>query len=109
MIQDAHEDFVDVVECLNAEECDFLIVGAHALAAHGAPRATGDLHILVRSTADNAARGFRAPIRFGAPLAAHGVTEKDFAAPGNVYQMVLPTRRIDTSDETGRVPSQQMG
>lgn len=46
----AHEDFVDLVACLNAEGCDFLVVGAHALAAHGSPRATGDLDVLVRAS-----------------------------------------------------------
>jgi len=42
-VADAPEDFVDIVACLNAENVDFVIVGAHALAVHGAPRATGDL------------------------------------------------------------------
>lgn len=32
---------------------------------------------------------------FGAPLAAHGIRVADFAAPGNVYQLGLPPRRID--------------
>jgi hypothetical protein len=34
----------------------FLIVGAHALAAHGRPRATGDLDVLVDPTPRNARR-----------------------------------------------------
>ncbi len=103
MIPNAHEDFVDVVECLGAEGCDFLIVGAHALAAHGAPRATGDLDVFVRATPENSARVFRALLRFGAPLAAHGVTIEDFAAPGTVYQMGLPPRRIDILTEISGV------
>ena len=97
------EDFVDVVACLRAEECDFLIVGAHALAAHGAPRATGDLNILIRPTAANAERVFRALVRFGAPVAAHGLTPADFAAPGTVYQMGLPPFRIDVLTEISGV------
>jgi hypothetical protein len=47
---------------------DFLIVGAHALAAHGVPRATGALDIWVRPTPDNAARTLKALAEFGAPL-----------------------------------------
>ena len=35
---------------------EFVIVGAHALAFHGAPRFTGDLDILVRPTAENGRR-----------------------------------------------------
>ena len=36
-------DFKDMLSCLKDENVDFLIVGAYALAAHGFPRATGDL------------------------------------------------------------------
>jgi len=91
----AHEDFVDVVACLNAEGCAYVIVGAHALAAHGSPRATGDLDVFVRPDADNAERVFRALTRFGAPLGAHGISSEDFRTEGTVYQMGLPPRRID--------------
>lgn len=45
MKPEVHDDFVDAVQCLTDESCDFVIVGAHALAVHGAPRATGDLDI----------------------------------------------------------------
>lgn len=54
MSEAAPDDFVDIVACLRVEGCDFLIVGAHALAAHGAPRATGDLDIFVRPDPENA-------------------------------------------------------
>jgi hypothetical protein len=95
MKPEAHEDFVDVVACLNSEACDFVIVGAHALAAHGVARATGDLDILVRAQPENAERVHRALLRFGAPLGVHGVTAEDFAKEGTVYQLGLPPRRID--------------
>lgn len=73
----------------------FLIVGAHALAVHGVPRATGDLDIFVACDAANAARVFQALLRFGAPLESHGVTPGDFERTGTVYQLGLPPRRID--------------
>jgi hypothetical protein len=92
---DINEDFADVVASLVAERAEFLIVGAYALAAHGFPRMTGDIDILVRPTAANAERVYRALLAFGAPLSAHGVSASDFAAEGNVYQMGLPPRRID--------------
>lgn len=97
------EDFVDVVACLRAEECDFLIVGAHALAAHGAPRATGDLDIFVRPDSTNAGRVYRALVRFGAPVAAHDVSQEDFSQPGAVYQIGLPPNRIDILTEISGV------
>jgi hypothetical protein len=95
MIPETPEDFIDLVACMKAEDCDFVVVGAHALAAHGAPRATGDLDIFVRADAENAKRVYRALIRFGAPVIAHGVTPQDFENQGTVYQLGLPPRRID--------------
>jgi hypothetical protein len=95
MNPEANEDFEDVVSALLAHRCEFLIVGAYALAAHGAPRATGDLDVLVRADTENSERVFQALVAFGAPLAMHGVSSTDFSKPGTVYQMGLPPRRID--------------
>lgn len=100
---DSNEDFVDLIAALKSEECDFLVVGAHALAAHGAPRATGDLDVFVRPTAENARRVYLALQRFGAPLEAHGVEAEDFATLGTVYQLGLPPRRIDVLTELSGV------
>ncbi len=91
----AHQDFLDIVEELDREGCDFVIVGAHALAAHGLARVTGDIDVFVRPSAQNAERVVRALVRFGAPVSAHGVTALDFETPGTVYQIGLPPRRID--------------
>lgn len=90
-----NDDFRDLLACLREAEVAFVIVGAHALAAHGLPRATGDLDVLVRPDGDNARRVYRALAAFGAPLESHGVTVDDFAAPETVYQLGLPPRRID--------------
>jgi hypothetical protein len=89
------EDFRDLlVELLNAS-VRFLLVGAHAMAVHGVPRATGDIDIWIAEDETNAKRTFQALERFGAPLAAHGITANDFTALGMVYQIGLPPRRID--------------
>lgn len=103
MTDDVSQDFVDLIACLHQEGCDFIVVGAHALAAHGSPRATGDLDIFVRPTQDNANRVFRAILQFGAPVAAHGVTANDFALAGSVYQIGLPPFRIDILTEISGV------
>jgi hypothetical protein len=92
---DVNEDFVDIASHFIENGVEFLIVGAYALAAHGFPRATGDIDLFVRPTPENAARVFRALVAFGAPVAAHGVTPQDFAVENHVYQMGLPPRRID--------------
>ena len=68
-----YDDFRDLLGALVVEGADFVIVGAHAMAMHGVPRATGDLDVLVRPTAKNADRVYAALLRFGAPVAAHGV------------------------------------
>ena len=92
---EVNPDFADMVACLVEHEVDFLVVGAYALAAHGFPRATGDIDLLVRPTAANAERVLRALAAFGAPVAAHGVSTRDFEQPDHVYQIGLPPRRID--------------
>jgi hypothetical protein len=92
---DVNEDFVDIAKGFVDNGVDFLIVGAYALAAHGFPRTTGDIDLLVRPTPENAARVFRALADFGAPVAAHGVTQRDFEVEDKVYQLGLPPRRID--------------
>lgn len=90
-----NDDFRDLLSCFREANVEYVIVGAHALAAHHLPRATGDLDVFVRPSAGNAALVFRALATFGAPLVAHGVTEADLASPGTVYQIGLPPRRVD--------------
>ena len=60
---------------------------------HGCPRATGDIDLWVRPTAENAAKVWAALLSFGAPTS--GVTPEDFALPDLVYQIGLPPQRID--------------
>jgi hypothetical protein len=88
-------DFLDLLEAFAKAQVEFIVVGAHALAAHGVVRATGDLDVWVRPSPENAARVVAGLTTFGAPLAQHGVSAADFAKGGTVYQMGLPPRRID--------------
>lgn len=94
-LPELNEDFRDLLEAFVQEEVDFANVGAHALAVHGVPRATGDLDVLVRADDANAVRVLRALSAFGAPVEQHAFTADDFAREGNVYQMGQPPRRID--------------
>ena len=48
-------DFRDLLALLNKHQVDYLIVGAYALAYHGAPRYTGDIDIYVRPNPESLA------------------------------------------------------
>jgi hypothetical protein len=85
----------------NAHEVRCLVVGAYAVTFHSRPRFTKVLDVWVEPTPDNAARVVRALVQFGAPLAAHGVSQADFQRPGVVYQMGLPPNRIDVLTAVG--------
>jgi hypothetical protein len=86
-------DFVEMLAALSEAEAEFMIVGAHAVAAYSRPRATGDLDIWVRATPDNAARVWKALVAFGAPL--DELTESDLATEDVVYQIGVVPSRID--------------
>jgi hypothetical protein len=88
-----NQDFVEMLSALSEAGADFLLIGAHALAAHGIPRATGDLDIWVRPTLENASRVWAALLRFGAPL--HEISLVDLRTPGVVFQIGIVPSRID--------------
>jgi hypothetical protein len=92
---DLNPDFFDIVSALRDEGAEFLVVGAFAMAAHGVPRATGDLDLWVRPEPENAAKVWRALVRFGAPVESAGLTVEDLVNPDMVFQMGRPPRRID--------------
>lgn len=100
-------DAVDLLRELVRARVDFIIVGAHALAAHGLPRATGDLDVFIASSAVNARRVHAALVAFGAPLASHGVEATDFETPRFVYQIGLPPNRIDLLTSIDGVPFEE--
>ena len=86
-------DYKDMLLCLQGERVDFIVVGAYALAAHGFPRATGDIDIWVRNSADNARRTLRALAKFGAPIS--NLAEQDFTAPDTIVQIGVAPSRVD--------------
>lgn len=86
-------DYRDMLSALSEEGAEFLVVGALALAAHGLPRATGDIDIWVRASQANAERVWRALRRFGAPT--RDLAPEDLAAPDVVFQIGVAPRRID--------------
>lgn len=73
---DLPDDFRDLLLELHEAGAEFVVLGGHAVAFHGHPRATKDLDVLVRPEPANAARVYRALAAFGAPLESFEVTEK---------------------------------
>ena len=88
-----NENFRDMLLALNDAGVEYLLVGAYALAAHGSPRATGDIDFWVRADIENSKRVWSALISFGAPTSE--ITVNDFATAGIVFQIGLPPERID--------------
>jgi hypothetical protein len=86
-------DWSEFIGLLINHEVRFLIVGAHALAAIGRPRATQDIDFFVEPSDDNAAK-------LGAALRAFGFgaladESHKFASPARMATLGNPPLRID--------------
>jgi hypothetical protein len=86
-------DWRDLIESLCSHRVRFLVVGAHALAAHGRPRATGDLDLLVEPTRENASRLGLALASFGFPALA--ARSDEFSLPDRMATLGHEPLRID--------------
>ena len=84
-----------MLAALIRHEARFLLVGAHALAAHGYPRATVDIDIWIDRSPENAERVWHALAEFGAPLQELNIQPSDLTQPDVVVQFGLPPSRID--------------
>jgi hypothetical protein len=90
---EAQQDFKDLLALFNAHKVDYIIVGAHALAYHGAPRYTGDMDVLVRPDLENARRILDVLEEFG--FGSLGLRIEDFTSPDKVVQLGVAPVRID--------------
>lgn len=73
-----HDDWIEFLRLLGANRVRFVVVGAHAVAAHGRPRLTADLDLLVEPTLDNGRRVVRSLQQFGfSGLDAQSLTQPD--------------------------------
>lgn len=82
-----------MLQILLEENVDFLVVGAYAMAAHGVPRATGDIDIWIKTEAQNAEKLLKALNKFGAPIG--GIKPEEFLESDIVFQIGVAPRRID--------------
>jgi len=60
------DDFRDILVELHKAGARFVVLGGHAVAFHGHPRATKDLDVLVEADPSNAERVYAARAAFGA-------------------------------------------
>ena len=86
-------DWSELIGLLSAERVRFVVVGAHALAVHGRPRATGDLDIFVEPSTENARRLGVVLGRFGFPALARSA--RRFAQPDRMATLGQEPLRID--------------
>ena len=89
---DLAPDFDAFIDSLIAHGAEFVVVGAYALAFHGAPRFTGDLDILIQPTIENAARVLSAIRTFGFPVGE--LQSTDLADPRRMLEMGVPPVQI---------------
>jgi hypothetical protein len=86
-------EWKELIDSLCSNRVRFLVVGAHALAVHGRPRATGDLDILVEPTPANARRVAAALADYGFPALAREMTA--FAHPDRMATLGREPLRVD--------------
>jgi hypothetical protein len=89
-----YRDFEEFLDALNAHRVRYLVVGGHAVAFHGRPRATKDLDVYIDRTEVNARRTLAA-LRdfFGGTPPSH--TVEDLMDPGIIIQLGVAPVRID--------------
>ena len=90
---EVQQDFRELLELFNAHKVEYLIVGAYALALHGAPRFTGDLDILIKPEEGNALRIIAALDKFG--FSSLNLSTTDLEKPDTIIQLGIPPVRID--------------
>ena len=87
------KDFSEFVESFIAHDVRFMIVGGYALAAHGLPRATGDLDAWVLIDPANAQRILSALNDFG--FGDLDIDESDLVRPDSIVQLGYAPYRVD--------------
>ena len=86
-------DFKEPLELFNSHKVEYLITGAYALAAYGAPRYTGDIDLYIKPDPANAKRIVNALDEFG--FGSLGLTADDFSNPGQIIQLGVAPGRVD--------------
>lgn len=86
-------DFREFLQCLNAHAVEYLVIGGHAVAYHGYPRATADLDVWVAVNRPNAGRLVSALSAFG--FAVPELTPDLFLREERIIRMGIAPNRIE--------------
>jgi hypothetical protein len=86
-------DWTEFLSLLISKRVRFVLVGGHAVAAHGEPRLTEDLDVFVNPTLANASRLREALLAFGFGSDVPSVQE--LVVPGSIWMLGRKPWRID--------------
>jgi hypothetical protein len=84
-----------------------LIIGAHALAHHGFPRATKDIDLWVRRDLDNAVKLAEALREFGADIGSGGA-DQFVDSDRKMIRLGLPPHMVDILNFAGNQPFEEV-
>jgi len=90
---EAHPDFKELLALFNDHAVEHVVVGAYALAFHGAPRYTGDIDLYVRPSQENARKIVQALAAFG--FVSSELSAEDFVMLDRVVEIGVPPVRVD--------------
>lgn len=86
-------DWIELCRLLSEHRAEYLVVGGQAVIAHGYPRLTKDMDLLVRPTAANGARVLSALAEFGA--GSEELTPHQFEDPRTLLILGREPFRVD--------------
>lgn len=86
-------DFKEFLRLLNAADVECLLIGGHAVAFHGYPRATADLDIWVAMSPENADRMVGVLHEFG--FSVEALSPELFQRENAIVRFGLPPMRIE--------------
>ncbi len=87
------QDFREFLECLNAEQVEYLVVGGYAVAQHGYIRPTMDLDVWIATNPSNADRVKDAIARFG--FKGYPRHPEDLLKRNQIFEMGIPPMKIE--------------
>lgn len=94
------DDLQELLELLAQHKVEFLVIGAHALAHHGHPRATKDIDLWVRSEIENTQRLANALREFGAAIGPEG-TQQFSGKEWRMVRLGVPPHMVDILNFAG--------
>lgn len=88
-----NEDFKDLLRLLNSKSVKYLLIGGYAVIAHGHPRLTNDLDVVVANDELNIERVLETLVEFGFPSVIE--SPHPFSEPKSVVRMGVEPVKIE--------------